>query len=168
MADDPVSALDVSLQGQILNLMLDLQADLGLSYLFMSRDLSVARYMSGTIGVLHFGRLVEVGPAREVYYRPVHPYTRGLADTGPAGELPSALDPPSAAVRHPVPTRPGALPAFRNRRCACSPHRAPRGLPLPAPRAGRRSPSGHPVSAFLMDWPSARVTGGGNALPTCR
>ena len=110
VADEPVSALDVSIQAQILNLMLDLQRDLGLTYLFISHDLSVVRYMSETIGVMYLGKLVEVGPADEVYYRPVHPYTKGLIDTVPvadpvvaqaredkgvAGELPSAINPPS-------------------------------------------------------------------------
>ncbi len=110
VADEPVSALDVSIQAQILNLMLDLQRDLGLTYLFISHDLSVVRYMSETIGVMYLGKLVEVGPADDVYYRPVHPYTKGLIDTVPvadpvaaqhredkgvAGELPSAINPPS-------------------------------------------------------------------------
>jgi peptide/nickel transport system ATP-binding protein len=109
VADEPVSALDVSIQAQILNLMQDLQHDLGLTYLFISHDLSVVRYMSDTIGVMYLGKLVEVGPADDVYYRPVHPYTKGLIDTipvadprvsrkhvqGVAGELPSAIAPPS-------------------------------------------------------------------------
>jgi peptide/nickel transport system ATP-binding protein len=110
IADEPVSALDVSIQAQILNLMLDLQRDLGLTYLFISHDLSVVRYMSENIGVMYLGKLVETGPADEVYYRPVHPYTKGLIDTVPVadpaaaknketegvrGELPSAINPPS-------------------------------------------------------------------------
>jgi peptide/nickel transport system ATP-binding protein len=110
VADEPVSALDVSIQAQILNLMLDLQRDLGLTYLFISHDLSVVRYVSESIGVMYLGKLVEVGPADDVYYHPVHPYTKGLIDTVPvadptaaknredkgvAGELPSAINPPS-------------------------------------------------------------------------
>ena len=110
IADEPVSALDVSIQAQILNLMLDLQRDLGLTYLFISHDLSVVRYLSDTIGVMYLGKLVEIGSADDVYYRPVHPYTRGLIDTipvadpvaaqaredkGVTGELPSAINPPS-------------------------------------------------------------------------
>jgi peptide/nickel transport system ATP-binding protein len=110
VADEPVSALDVSIQAQILNLMQDLQRDMGLTYLFISHDLSVVRYLSDTIGVMYLGKLVEAGPADEVYYRPVHPYTKGLIDTIPVadpriaqareekgvrGELPSAINPPS-------------------------------------------------------------------------
>src|SRR5262249_34705199 len=68
---------------QILNLMLDLQRDHGLTYLFISHDLSVVRYLSNNIGVMYLGKLVEIGPANDVYFGPVHPYTRGLIDTIP-------------------------------------------------------------------------------------
>jgi peptide/nickel transport system ATP-binding protein len=110
VADEPVSALDVSIQSQVLNLMKELQRDLGLTYLFISHDLSVVRYLSDRIGVMYLGKLVEVGPAESVYAKPVHHYTRGLLDAipvadpmielakeskGVAGELPSAIDPPS-------------------------------------------------------------------------
>ena len=110
VADEPVSALDVSIQAQILNLMRDLQREHGLTYLFISHDLSVVRYMADAIGVMYLGKLVETGPADSVYSSPAHPYTKGLIDTVPvadpaaerakehqgvAGELPSALMPPT-------------------------------------------------------------------------
>jgi peptide/nickel transport system ATP-binding protein len=110
VADEPVSALDVSIQAQILNMMSDLQRQLGLTYLFISHDLAVVRYVSSQIGVMYLGKLVEIGPADEVYLRPAHPYTKGLLDSAPvadpeaeqakvkagiSGELPSAIHPPS-------------------------------------------------------------------------
>jgi peptide/nickel transport system ATP-binding protein len=110
VADEPVSALDVSIQAQVLNMMRDLQHDLGLTYLFISHDLSVIRYLSNHIGVMYLGKLVEIGVADEVYLRPAHPYTKGLIESAPtadpaaerakreegiSGELPSAIHPPS-------------------------------------------------------------------------
>jgi peptide/nickel transport system ATP-binding protein len=110
VADEPVSALDVSIQAQILNMMRDLQRELGLTYMFISHDLAVVRYLSTNIGVMYLGKMVEVGPADQVYLRPAHPYTRGLLDSAPVadpaverakvtagvrGELPSAINPPS-------------------------------------------------------------------------
>jgi peptide/nickel transport system ATP-binding protein len=110
VADEPVSALDVSIQAQVLNMMRDLQRELGLTYLFISHDLSVVRYLSNHIGVMYLGKLVEIGTADEVYLRPAHPYTKGLIESAPTadpvaerakvhegitGELPSALHPPS-------------------------------------------------------------------------
>jgi len=110
VADEPVSALDVSIQAQVLNMMRGLQLELGLTYLFISHDLAVVRYLSDHIGVMYLGKLVEVGPAEEVYLTPAHPYTRGLIDSAPVadpvaekakvragvtGELPSAMSPPS-------------------------------------------------------------------------
>jgi len=110
VADEPVSALDVSIQAQILNLMKDLQKEMGLTMLLISHDLAVVRYMSDTIGVMYLGKLVEVGPAHKLYQEPAHHYTQGLLDAVPipdpieankrkglqiTGELPSSVKPPS-------------------------------------------------------------------------
>jgi peptide/nickel transport system ATP-binding protein len=112
VADEPVSALDVSIRSQILNLMKRLQADHQLTYFVISHDLSVVRYMADRIGVMYLGRLVEIGTVTDVYERTAHPYTAGLLSSIPVpdpgrerirgagivGELPSSLDPPSGCV----------------------------------------------------------------------
>jgi peptide/nickel transport system ATP-binding protein len=110
VADEPVSALDVSIRSQILNLMNSLQETHGLTYLVISHDLSVVKYLSDRIGVMYLGKLVEVAPSNEIYVKPAHPYTLGLINAIPEpnpvrertkkvepikGELPSALNPPS-------------------------------------------------------------------------
>jgi peptide/nickel transport system ATP-binding protein len=114
LCDEPVSALDVSVQAAILNLLLDVQSDRGVSYLFISHDLNVVRYLSDSIGVMYLGQLVDVGPAQAVFDPPHHPYTEALLsamttledldDTRPriklGGAMPSPIDPPSGCRFH--------------------------------------------------------------------
>lgn len=113
VCDEPTSALDVSVQAQILNLMRRLQDQFGLTYLFISHNLSVVRHMSDRIAIMYLGRFVEVGPAEQVFSDPRHPYTRMLLDTIPnvetpvrdrrpmSGEVPSPIAPPSGCPFHP-------------------------------------------------------------------
>jgi peptide/nickel transport system ATP-binding protein len=122
VCDEPTSALDVSVQAQILNLMTDLQDRLGLTYLFISHTLAVVDHVADDVGVMYLGRLCEVAPARQLFRRPRHPYTRLLLDTIPdltlsgrerspvAGEVPSPIHPPPGCTFHP------RCP-FANQRC---------------------------------------------------
>ena len=113
VCDEPTSALDVSVQAQVLNLMKKLQKDMGLTYLFISHDLSVVRHMADVIAVMYLGRIVELQPSAELFANPLHPYTRLLLETIPdldapkrdrspmGGEVPSPVSPPSGCSFHP-------------------------------------------------------------------
>ena len=116
ICDEPISALDVSIQAQIINLLIDLQAERGLTYLFIAHDLSVVRHISDRIVVMYLGRVVEISPWNELYENPLHPYTKALLSAIPIpdpvvekqrvrtrieGEVPSLINRPDGCVFHP-------------------------------------------------------------------
>ncbi len=126
VCDEPVSALDVSIQAQVINLFMDLRARYGLTYLFVSHDLGVVQHISDRIAIMYLGRIVEIGSASAIFSKPAHPYSAALINASPSisrrkrdfqpltGDLPSPLNPPSGCPFHPRCAH--AMPVCRERR----------------------------------------------------
>ena len=144
IADEPVSALDVSVQSQVLNLMVQLQRERGLAYVFISHDLSVVEHVSDVVAIMYLGRIVEMGSVRQIFDHPAHPYTRALMQAIPSGNPRVRREAAPLAGETPSPMAPPAGCAFSSR-CpfvidACrqaAPALVPVGTPNADPSAGR-------------------------------
>ncbi len=160
VADEPISALDVSIQAQIVNLLVDLQRELGLTYVFIAHDLKIVEYVSTRVAVMYLGRIVELADAVDLYRAPRHPYTQALLSAVPVpdperprarillhGDVPSPLAPPPGCAFHP--------------RCPHAMERCRRETPPLYPLG-----NGHTAACFLVEGESreASVTGGQGVL----
>jgi oligopeptide/dipeptide ABC transporter ATP-binding protein len=161
IADEPVSALDVSVQSRILNLLHDLQERLNLTYLFISHDMSVVRHVADRVAVMYLGKIVETAPAAEIFDNPLHPYTQALLSSVPTltrrrftkrivleGDVPTAIDPPQAC-------------RFASR-CFRAIDRCRAEVP---PLEGVAGDSGHRVACFNYEPIAAGTTGEGRSRP---
>ncbi|HYO59730.1 dipeptide ABC transporter ATP-binding protein [Archangium sp.] len=155
VADEPISALDVSIQAQIVNLLVDLQRELGLTYVFIAHDLKIVEYVSTRVAVMYLGRIVELADAADLYRKPRHPYTQALLSAVPVpdperkrtriilqGDVPSPLAPPPGCTFHP--------------RCPYAMERCRRETP-PLYALG----NGHTAACFLVEEDARKATPGG-------
>ena len=143
ICDEPVSALDVSIQAQVINLLEDLQDKFGLTYLFIAHDLSVVEHISTRVAVMYLGRVVEIAPSRDLYEKPLHPYTRGLMASIPR------LDQPAGKRLVPIRGQPPNLSQLPpgcsfNPRCAEAVDRCRSEAP-----ALMRASDGHPHACWV-------------------
>jgi oligopeptide/dipeptide ABC transporter ATP-binding protein len=160
VCDEPVSALDVSIQAQVLNLLRELQDEFDLTYVFISHDLSVIRQISDRISVMYLGRIVETGPAEEIYEHPKHPYTAALLSAVPraggegrrrivlGGDVPSPVNPPAACVFHP------RCPRFHKGHCDVE-------TPQLEPKNGQLAACHYPLEKWPMSDEEIRQAEGG-------
>jgi oligopeptide/dipeptide ABC transporter ATP-binding protein len=147
VCDEPISALDVSVQAQVINLLAELKKNLGLTLLFIAHDLSMVRYVSDRMAVMYLGSLIELGPSDEVFFRPKHPYTQLLVASNP--------EPDPALARAPRPTMSGEIPSPVNLGAGC---RFASRCPEATERCRQETPLLKPVEAG---------DGGGPRLVAC-